>query len=367
MKKLIIIIVMFGFIVYQTNGQSKNNNTPTNYLSANSIAIGDILKSLMPKMVFSDNWTAKLQQDVKEDDVIGNILELMKKGVRIDSLRIIDFKSSSNGYINSDFSKVSSGEFGRLISTKEGRKGITLLEFCEKMNCMKIAKIFMDTINVMNNRLLSTYKELLSLKIKAEKGDTSIQLILGNKLFDGIEPFEKDYLGAILWYQKAADKGSPNAQCKLANIYFYTKLVNDYDKAYSLYLKSAEQRNPTALNMVGMCYYYGCGVVENKTEAINWWKKASDLGLSNASCSLGSCYENGIGVSQDYNEALKWYKKAAELDNAIGAGCLGVIYLKGTGVPKDYDEAEKWFAKGVALGDENCRKNLEYVKSLNKK
>jgi TPR repeat protein len=360
MKQIIVLsfIILFG---YQLNAQTSVGDNNFIGLSDKSAALGNILKSLMPQMSGNSSSGATLKQTVKEDDVIVNILELIKQGVRIDSLRIVNFKNSSTESFGGA-SLISSGEFGKLVSVKSGGNGITLIEYGEKINCLKIAKIFNDEITKINNSYLTTNKELLGLKLKAEKGDVNSQIELGNKFRDGITPIEKDYLGAMKWYQMAADKGSAKAQYLLAQIYFNKKLAMDNNKAFQLNLKSAELGNSDALNMVGMCYSRGYGVSEDKTEAIKWWLKASEAGNSNAQASLGYCYENATGVAQDYREAIKYYTKSAEQGNVAALCSLGVIYFQGTGIPKDYDESIKWFTKGAELGDEPCRQNLEYVK-----
>lgn len=362
MKKLVILSLLVLF-VYQINAQTSAVNSNSLRLSLKSTALGDILKSLMPQMVFSTDWGATLKQTVKEDDVIENVLTLIKQGVRIDSLRIVDFKNSKTENIGG-LSQVSSGEFGNLVPVKEGANGITLIEYCEAINCLKIAKVFMDEISRINNSYLNTNKELLGLKLKAEKGDVNSQIELGNRFSDGITPLEKDYLGAIKWYQMASDKGSAIAQYKLAQLYRSKQLLKDDNKAFSLFLKSAEQGNPEAQNMVGMCYVSGKGVTKDLSEAVKWWSKASEAGNANAQASIGVCYERGQGVPQDYKEALKWYTKSAEQGNAFAQGSLGVMYFKGNGVPQDYNESIKWFTKGAEQGNESCKENLEYVKKI---
>jgi len=357
MKKLIVSIFIMSFI-YQINAQSNSGDTIFIELSDNSVALGNLLKSLMPQMVFTSSWGASLEQTVKEEDVIENILMLIKQGVRIDSLRIINFKNStSNGF------SVSSGEFGRLVSVKDRKNGMTLIEYCEAINCLKIAKVFIDEISKINDSSMTTSKELLGLKLRAETGDVNSQMELGNKLRDGVAPFEKDYVGAMKWFQMASDKGSALGQYSLAYLYTFKKTVKDYDKAFALYLKSSEQGNSDALNMVGMCYSNGIGVAVDQTEALKWWIKASEKGNSKAQANLGASYERGEGVSQDCLEAIKWYTKAAEQGNADAQGSLGVMYFKGKCVPKDYNEAEKWLIKCAEQGNETCKGNLEYIRT----
>lgn len=361
MKKIIVSIIILLF-VYQIHAQSGSEKNRFLKLSDNSIALGEILKSLMPVMMFNSNNQAELTQVVEQDTVIEEVLLLLKQGVRIDSLRIIDFKNAKTQNYGG-FSQITAGEFGKLVSVNNGGNGITLIEYCEEIKCFKIVKLFLDEIAKINESYFTTNKELSELRLKAEKGEVNSQIELGNKFFNGIAPFEKDYIGAMKWFQMAANNASAEAQYTLAKIYLWKKIVEDVNKAFQLFVKSAELGNANALNMVGMCYCYGYGVAKDYAEAIKWWLKASEVGNSEAQASLGYFYENGIGVVQDYTEAIKWYTKSAEQGQTIAQGRLGVIYFKGLGVPKDYNESIKWLTKGAELGDETCREDLEYVKT----
>ena len=63
-------------------------------------------------------------------------------------------------------------------------------------------------------------------------------------------------------------------------------------------------------------YLTGLGLARDDQEALKWYRKAADLGDSNAQYSLGVLYAQGRGVSMDEALALDWYRKAAEQGNA---------------------------------------------------
>jgi len=46
------------------------------------------------------------------------------------------------------------------------------------------------------------------------------------------------------------------------------------------YRESAEQGNADAQYMLGECYYYGAGVEVNHKEAVKWYQKAAEQGIS---------------------------------------------------------------------------------------
>ena len=58
----------------------------------------------------------------------------------------------------------------------------------------------------------------------------------------------------------------------------------------------------------------GLGYYEKKDfkKAVEWYRKAAEMGDASAQLNLGFCYDNGEGVEQDKKEAVKWYRKAAE-------------------------------------------------------
>ncbi len=94
-----------------------------------------------------------------------------------------------------------------------------------------------------------------------------------NQQFSG---FEKDYVKAVEWYERAAEKGHKNAQ-----------------------------------RLLGCLYHDGKGVKQDFKKAFEWWMKAADQGDYIAQCRVGHCYEYGEGVEQSYDQALAWYTKFA--------------------------------------------------------
>ncbi len=94
-----------------------------------------------------------------------------------------------------------------------------------------------------------------------------------NQQFSG---FEKDYVKAAEWYERAAEKGHKNAQ-----------------------------------RLLGCLYHDGKGVKQDFKKAFEWWTQAADQGDYIAQCRVGHCYEYGEGVEQSYDQALAWYTKFA--------------------------------------------------------
>ena len=134
-----------------------------------------------------------------------------------------------------------------------------------------------------------------------------------------------------------------------------------YSEAVPWYRKAAEQGYAEAQYWLGMCYYCGAGVTEDKTQAAAWYRKAAEQGYAEAQSWLGGCYEHGWGVTKDETHAVTWYRKAAEQGYAAAQFDLGNCYENGKGVTQNKSEALYWYRKAAAQGY-SCAK--DYVQHL---
>jgi TPR repeat protein len=87
--------------------------------------------------------------------------------------------------------------------------------------------------------------------------------------------------------------------------------------------------------------------VSKYVEAIEWHRKAADLGHAEAQYVMGICYSRGQGVTQDYVSAVEWYRKSAEQGFADAQDALGQMYETGKGVEMDKDIAVSWYMKAA--------------------
>ena len=108
-------------------------------------------------------------------------------------------------------------------------------------------------------------------------------------------------------------------------------------------------------------YHNGYGVVQNYTEAVNWYRKSAEQGYAEAQNNLGWMYQNGYGVAQSYTEAVNWFRKSAEQGYAEAQYNLGAMYANGDGVAQNYTEAVKWFRKSAEQGYAEAQNNLGWM------
>ena len=55
---------------------------------------------------------------------------------------------------------------------------------------------------------------------------------------------------------------------------------------------------------------------------------------------------------QDYFKAMQFYKKACDLGNASGCNNLGSLYAKGRGVKQNESIAKQYYGKACDFGDQ---------------
>lgn len=138
----------------------------------------------------------------------------------------------------------------------------------------------------------------------------------------------------------------------------------DYFAAVPRLREAAQAGNDEALNLLGLCYYYGRGVVKDYKKAAQYYRQASDKGNDAASLNLGSCYYNGEGVPQDGAEAVRLYKKSASKGNGSAYYNLGYCSELGIGVPQDFQQALNYYVEAEKLGDKESHDKIIEIKKF---
>lgn len=116
----------------------------------------------------------------------------------------------------------------------------------------------------------------------------------------------------------------------------------------------AERGSTQAQILMGVKYYKGEGVVQDRVEAARWCRLAAEQGDPRGQYSLGALYDAGEGVVRDHVEAAKWYRMSAEQGDARGQYSIGDMYLAGDGVAQDYVEAHRWFSLSAVAGNQDA-------------
>jgi hypothetical protein len=88
---------------------------------------------------------------------------------------------------------------------------------------------------------------------------------------------------------------------------------------------------------------------EDYRAAVNWWRRAANLGDKFAMANMGVMYEAGRGVPLDYSEAMRWYLQAdTQAGGHSGAEKnIAQMYESGNGVPPNLAEARRWYERAA--------------------
>jgi hypothetical protein len=96
--------------------------------------------------------------------------------------------------------------------------------------------------------------------------------------------------------------------------------------------------------------------------------KSAESGDAVAQYNLGVLYFDGDSVKQDRKKSLEWYRKAAENGHALAQYCMYLAYAApeaGSGINKDPGKAMGWLEKSAANGCPEAQEDLAELKNGN--
>ena len=119
----------------------------------------------------------------------------------------------------------------------------------------------------------------------------------------------------------------------------------DYQKALELRLPLAEAGDVDELGNVGNMYSFAQGTEQNYEKAYSYWLRASEKHLGTAMGNIAVLYMTGKGpVEKNIVEAAKWYKRGAEHRHWQSMITLSSMYMLGQGLEQDKATAIAWGA-----------------------
>lgn len=101
----------------------------------------------------------------------------------------------------------------------------------------------------------------------------------------------------------------------------------------------------------GMNALEGSNASRSPANAIDYFRRSSDLGFAPAQVVLGYLYEPGHSITTDPREALELYKKAARQDDSLAQWLAGRMIYLGSVPPRDLNEAATWLEKSSGHGN----------------
>jgi TPR repeat protein len=147
----------------------------------------------------------------------------------------------------------------------------------------------------------------------------------------------------------AANKGDSRHQLEIGLIQLY---ANNSEEGILWIVKSAEQENIHAKNILGVLYMNDEATYYNKSIALQYFDEAATKGDSNAQFNLASIYHNGHHKEKNIDLAIFWYKQSAEQYCIASQFALGLIYKD----QEMYDESFVYFIEAA----ENNHADAQY-------
>lgn len=151
--------------------------------------------------------------------------------------------------------------------------------------------------------------------------------------------------------EQAAQSGDLTAQYELA----LQRIASDRSaEGVTMLRRAADRGFPMAQYRLAKLYERGEGVPADLTIARQWTERAAAAGNRRAMHDLGVYFARGEGAPLDEAAAFRWFRQAAELGVADSQYNLGVLYQQGRGVNASASEALFWFLVAARQGDQDA-------------
>ncbi len=186
------------------------------------------------------------------------------------------------------------------------------------------------------------------------RGVAEAQFLIGTQYLEGLGIKQDKSVGLDL-IRKAADQGYGPALLQMGKFY---KTCSASDKSSTCFVlskhddeeslkwlqKASEKGIPEAEFEIGNIFWNGdASLPKDEGQALVWWQKAGDHGLVSAQYQLGQYYRGRLnGGKPNLSEAFKWYHMAAEQNFDPAMKELAWMYASGQGVEEDIVQSFVW-------------------------
>ncbi len=183
------------------------------------------------------------------------------------------------------------------------------------------------------------------MQIAAEKGDAVAQCYLGLMYRDGSAYTPRDYAKSLMWIRKSAEQGNEIAMEELGYKYYEGLGVEqDYAEAMKWLKAAAGKGKETAYASIGIMYRDGEGVEVDCSQAEKAFLQGAKAGNAYSAFLLGQLYA-GYMKPAESQKAMDWYRKASDMGSYRANEVLAEIYREGNpelGIPPDSVLATKY-------------------------
>jgi hypothetical protein len=126
----------------------------------------------------------------------------------------------------------------------------------------------------------------------------------------------------------------------------------DYATALKLLMPMAQKGNAVAELDIGIMYFGGKGLPQDRREAAKWFKASAEQGVLGAQNNLGIAYATGDGVPRNLVLAYMWFSLAADQGGTISAKYRDHVATELT--PEELKSAQSLAAQCKDSKYQNC-------------
>lgn len=186
----------------------------------------------------------------------------------------------------------------------------------------------------------------------ADGGDPNAMLQYSLLLLNGGSGVARDKAKSDQYMEKAAKAGQPVAAFNWALVLVSQKPGPEGMKAaLPFYEVSAQKGIPDSQYALSQIYLNLPGIPDEKrATARDWLVKAAVAGYDTAQYDLAAWLINGTEGEQDVDNGFKWMKLAAANGNVLAQNKLSHLYINAIGTRPDPVEAIKWYVLSRRAG-----------------
>ena len=154
------------------------------------------------------------------------------------------------------------------------------------------------------------------------------------------------------------EPATPRLRAQMARALMQSPNKTDSVAGVDILLDLANDGYPAAMWRIGVSYYSGAVIKENKRSAAFWFRRAADKGLGAAMSDLAYLYEHGEGVPKDVSEAARWFERAAATGHPGGMRNFALVLDQGEVVGRNPKQAAEYLLTAFRMGSDDARKSL---------
>lgn len=173
---------------------------------------------------------------------------------------------------------------------------------------------------------------------------------------------QKDLNKAAYWMKNAMDAGVDAAHNELFDILWEINTPQSHLEMIDIAFKYANEGDGGAIGRIAKSYRFGIGFQKNPSEAIKWYKKASEKGIKWAKLELfDTIWE--LNDSKLFPTMIESIKELCTNNNPAAKARMGRAFRDGKGVNKDLEKAKQYLKYAGEHGIKWAMKEYHQIQS----